>query len=451
MSLLLDLLYLLAFALASPWIAYRLFATGAWRTLPMRLSVGLPPAARGGIWLHGSSVGEISLLRPLIAMLEREMPDTPLLISAFTATGLQTARAYYPRHRIIAFPFDFSFVVRRFLRHFDPRLVVVVESDFWPNFLAAVGRRGLAAAVLNGKMSARSLKLHRRTHVVPAALRRLDLFAVQSEEHAERFRFLGVPARRVVVTGNMKYDLAALPAAPEQRERTRRALSYAADDIVVIGGSLHAGEDEALLDAFCALDREQRRVALLVVPRYPADAGRVEEHASARGLDAVVKSAVDRGDAAPPGRGGVLIVDSVGELGRLYAAADIAFVGGSLFYRGSNKGGHNLMEPAILGLPVLFGPYNFSFKETVKDLLQADAGLLVADPGRLASVLAVLVDDAPRRREMGRRAREVVLAGQGATARNFALLRELLVARGRLQPSSTDRTMPPATSHSDEQ
>jgi 3-deoxy-D-manno-octulosonic-acid transferase len=451
MSLLLDLLYLLGFTLASPWIAYRLFAAGAWRTLPMRAGLGLPPAARGGIWLHGSSVGEISLLRPLIAMLEREMPDTPLLISAFTATGLEAARTYYPRHRVIAFPLDFSFVVRRFLRHFAPRLVVVVESDFWPNFLAAVGRRGIASAVLNGKMSARSLRLHRRTRVVPLALRGMNLFAVQSEEHAERLRSLGVPAERVFVTGNMKYDLAALPAESAQREKTRKGLGYAADDIVIIGGSLHAGEDEALIDAFCALDGGSSQAALLIVPRYPAEAGRAAEHVAARRLAAVVKSAVDGGAASAPGRGGVLIVDSVGELGRLYAAADIAFVGGSLFYRGANKGGHNLMEPAILGLPVVFGPYNFSFKETVDDLLRAEAGLLVRDPAELAEGLARLVGDAPRRREMGRKARAVVLAGQGATARNFALLRGLIVAGERLQPSAADRTMPPATSHSDGQ
>ena len=451
MSLLLDLVYLLAFTLGSPWIAYRLFAAGGWRTLPMRLSFGLPAVPRGGIWLHGSSVGEISLLRPLIATLEREMPDTPLLISAFTATGLEAARSYYPQHPVIAFPFDFSFVVRRVLRHFDPELVVVIESDFWPNFLGAVERRGVPSAVLNGKMSLRSLKLHGRTRVVPAALRGVDLIAVQSEEHAERIRSLGVPDARLIVTGNMKYDLAAPSTAPQQRERARRALAYGADEVVVIGASLHAGEGEALLDAFCAVDPDRHKAALLLVPRYPAEARSLKEHVSARGLTAVLKSAVDRGEIAPPGRAGVLIVDSVGELLRLYAAADVAFVGGSLFYRGSNKGGHNLMEPAILGLPILFGPYNFSFKETVQDLLRADAAIQVQEPAELEGALAALLEDTPRRRNMGRKARDVVLAGRGATARNFALLRDLFGTRARLQPSSRDRTMPPATSHSDGQ
>src|SRR5690606_20862873 len=144
--------------------------------------------------------------------------------------------------------------------------------------------------------------------------------------------------------------------------------------------------------------------ALMVVPRYPADAGAVAQHVASRGRAAVLKTRVDRGECSAPGRGGVLVVDTVGELGRLYAAADVAFVGGSLLFRGSNKGGHNLMEPAILGVPVLFGPYNFSFKETVEDLLANDAGVLVSDVAELETVLRLLVSDEERRRALGRRA-----------------------------------------------
>ena len=146
----------------------------------------------------------------------------------------------------------------------------------------------------------------------------------------------------------------------------------------------------------------------------------------------------------------MLIVDTLGELGRLYAAADIAFVGGSLYYRGANKGGHNLMEPAILGLPVLFGPYNYSFKEIVEDLLAVDGGVLVRDENELGAALAALVDDREHRLAIGRRGRDVVLRGQGATARNFALLKKLLTSDGaRLQPLATNRTMPQATSDTD--
>jgi 3-deoxy-D-manno-octulosonic-acid transferase len=189
---------------------------------------------------------------------------------------------------------------------------------------------------------------------------------------------------------------------------------------------------------------------LIIVPRYPADAQVVEQHARQRGLSAVLKTAVDRGEQTAPGRRGVLIVDTVGELGVLYAVADIAFVGGSLFYRGSNKGGHNLMEPAILAVPVLFGPYNFSFKETVEDLLAADAGLLVRDTAELRAALVKLTLGSAERRELGQRAQQVVRIGQGATSRNYDLIVDLLAAQAqRLQAPGFNRKMPRAASDPD--
>ncbi|HEX6996074.1 MAG TPA: glycosyltransferase N-terminal domain-containing protein [Gammaproteobacteria bacterium] len=449
MSLLLDLGYLLGFLLAAPWLVYRLVRDRGWAHVPARFGVGLGPAVGGAIWLHGSSAGEVSLLRPLVARLEQDRPDTPLVISTYTATGLEAARKAYPRHRVILFPLDFSFVVRRFLARFEPELVVIVESEFWPNFLLAARRRGVPVAVLNGKVSEKSSRAYRRTGIVPRVLRELTLIAVQSDEHARRFRGLGVPSERIHVTGNMKYDLARGAADDDDRRALRERLGYAPDDVVVIGGSLHPGEPEALVAALDALGGEGR-AALVLVPRYPADAAAVAEHVEARGRVAVTKTRIDRGEAAPPGRGGVLVVDTVGELGRLYAAADIAFVGGSLFFRGSNKGGHNLMEPAILGVPVLFGPYNFSFKETVEDLLARDAGILVRDAAELERALEALVADERRRRTLGERGRRVVLGGQGATARNYVLLRRIMdESRVSLQAQAVERTMPRASGHLD--
>jgi len=442
MGLLLDLAYFLACLLLSPWILYRLVLAPGRRDFAMRFGVGLGERLDESIWLHGSSAGEVTLLRPLVALLERDLPGTPLVISAFTATGLAAARKLYSRHRVVQFPLDLSWVVRRFLRHFEPRLVIIVESEFWPNFIRCAHRQGRTVVVVNGKMSAKSYRVHARTRLIPRVLAELDLLAVQTEEHAERLRSLGVPADRIRVTGNMKYDLTRPPADVEHGLALRRTLGYANDDVVIIGGSLHEQEDEALLDAFAAARAANERAALIIVPRYPADAATVEQHVLARGERAVRKTAVAAG-AEPPGRTGVLVVDTVGELGSLYAAADIAFVGGSLFFRGSNKGGHNLMEPAILSVPVLFGPYNFSFKETVEDLLAADAGRLVADANELARSIVELVADGRKRRELGLRAQRVVRVGQGATARNYELLRERLRTGPRpLRHPLADRKMP---------
>lgn len=428
MGLLLDFAYVVACVIAAPWLIYRLFGP-ARRDLLLRFGIGIGDTLSRSIWLHGSSAGEVSVLKPLVAVLERDFPGTPLVISAFTSTGLATARKLFSRHRVVPLPFDFSFVIARYLRRFDPRLLVVAESEFWPNLIGVAHARGIPVALVNGKMSAKSFRVHARTGLVPRVLRKLDLLAVQTDEHAARMRALGVDARKLHITGNMKYDLTQPPAGANQALELRRALGFGQTDVVIIGGSLHEREDEALLDAYAEAAKVCPEAALIVVPRYPAEAAAVLERVKARGYPAALKTAVDAGSAPVPGRGGVLVVDTVGELGKLYASADVAFVGGSLFFRGANKGGHNLMEPAILGVPVLFGPYNFSFKETVDDLIAADAGRLVRDAGELKAVVVALVKDRDARRDLGDRARRVVMAGQGATARNYALLAEWLAAR----------------------
>ncbi len=426
MGLLLDLVYLIACIVLSPWIVYRLAAARGRLDIPLRLGFALGPPLTNSIWLHGSSAGEVSLLKPLIERLERDLPGTPLVISAVTTTGLAAARRLYGRHRVVALPLDWSFVVRRSLLRLDPRLLIVVESEFWPNFIGVAHGLRVPIAVVNGKMSPKSRRLHARLRLVPRVLAKVDLFAAQTEEHAERLRSLGVSPARIRVTGNMKYDLARAPLDSTQVREVRAALGYADRDVVVIGGSLHAREDEALLDAYLSARAATEHVALIIVPRYPADAESVAVHARERGYRVVRKTDVDAGREQAPGRAGVLLVDTVGELGRLYAVADLAFVGGSLYFRGANKGGHNLMEPAIAAVPVLFGPYNFSFKETVEDLLAANGGVLVRDATELESAVTRLVLDERERRDIGVRAQRVVRARQGATDRNYELLVELL-------------------------
>lgn len=446
MSLLLDLIYLFVLVLASPWILYRLIVKREGASFVSRFGLGLGPAVSHSIWLHGSSAGEVSLLKPVVSRLERDFPGTPIVVSAFTSTGLAVARATFANHTVVPFPFDFSFVVKRMLNRFDPALVVIVESEFWPNFLRAANTLGVPTVLLNGKMSAKSYTMHARTRLIRRVLSSFAVIAVQQEEHAQRFRALEVPAERIVVTGNMKYDLTHAQRNPARRAALRERLGFSDDDIVVIGGSLHDDEDEVLLDAFDRQAQDQPQVCLIVAPRYPTDAAKVAQHVASRGHRAVQMTALDRAESTAPGRHGVLIVDTVGQLGNLYAAADIAFVGGSLFYRGANKGGHNLMEPAILGLPVLFGPYNFSFKETVEALLAADAGVLVHNADELAVTLERLSTEGAGRVAMGERARRVILDGQGAAERNYELIGGLLDSRvSRLQPSSQPRTMPPAS------
>jgi 3-deoxy-D-manno-octulosonic-acid transferase len=228
------------------------------------------------------------------------------------------------------------------------------------------------------------------------------------------------------VTGNMKYDLTGDEGSEADARALRHALGFAETDVVIIGGSLHPGEDLDLLSAYTATRKDGAPTRLIIVPRYPEQAAQVMVNAVESGCRAILKSELDRNPGAARDNDLVVVVDTLGVLRRLYAAADIAFVGGSLYYRGANKGGHNLMEPAILGLPVIFGPHNFSFRETVADLLAHDAGIEVHDRRELTRAIAALVDSEEQRSETGRRARQVVLEGQGAALRNLELILPIL-------------------------
>ena len=418
----LDCLYLLGGLLASPWLLLRRLRAGpkSRRGDEHELD-GLP---KGAIWLHGASVGEVSLIRPLVELLEHARPGHRLIVSSNTATGVESAQRAYPVHRAFRLPFDWSWRQRRLMERLKPRLLIVVESDFWPNHLLAAERAGVPVAVVNAKLSERSLRLHRLSRIVPRALACVARIAAQNEAHADRFRALGIPPERISVTGNMKYDLTADSADREGRERLRQNLGIAADALVIIGGSLHPGEDVDLLAAFAAASaRREAAMRLIIVPRYPDQAATMLANAQSVGLRAIAKTDLVGGSGHDAS---VIVVDTLGELRSLYAAADIAFVGGSLYYRGSNKGGHNVMEPAILGVPVIVGPHNFSFRETVADLVAADGGIVVRDRSGLARALDELIASPERRAEMGRHAREVVLTGQGASAKNLAMLLPLV-------------------------
>ena len=435
MSALLNLGYFLCFFLTLPWFIYRVSVRGDWHSITSRLGFGLPPPSAGAIWLHGSSAGEVSLLQSMVDNLERDYPGIPLVLTAYSATGYMAAKKAYPEHRVLFFPLDLSFVVRRFLNRFDPRLVIIVESDFWPNFLIAAQSRDIPVVVLNGKISEQSYKFHSITRLIPMLLQYFPLIAVQSQQHASRFLKLGVSLERIHVTGNMKYDLIDEVDFTESSIKLRESLGYTKEDRIIIGGSLRGKENDVLIESFQHLSKTHNNISLIIVPRYPVDAMRIQEYLKNKEIFSVRKSEVDATKCKAPGHKGVLIVDTIGELRTLYTIANIAFVGGSLFDRGKRKGGHNLMEPAVVGIPVLFGPYNLSFKDTVQKLLAAEGGIQVSDEEQLSEELDGLLTDEHRSRRMGQCARDVILRNKGVTDRNYELLVPLLkVIQRRSEP-----------------
>jgi 3-deoxy-D-manno-octulosonic-acid transferase len=423
--LILDIAYMLAFILLSPlWLLLLLmkpaFRAGIGDRFTLQRSRGPSKAA---VWLHGSSAGEIDLLRPLVTRIEERFPDISIVVSAFAVSGYTFAKKTFPAHRVIYFPVDLSFIIRRFLRAVNPVLIVVVESEFWPNFFAVAERSKIPLCVINGKMSAKSFRSHRKTRLIPWALRKASMFAVQTEDHAERFRGLGVSAPSIHVTGNMKYDLSDEADGTEERRILRGQYGLGDDMPVWIGGSIHRGEDEALAWAQDRLIHDEYELQLVIVPRYPAEAEAMVDVFRTQGLNAVRKTALtSNAEAVFSDSRSVLLVDTIGDLKRYYAMSDVAYVGGSLHFRGSNKGGHNLMEPAILGIAPMFGPFNFSFQETVRALLDGEAGLQVGDREEIYRALKRFLDNPGTAAEMGARARQVILSNRGATDLNFGLI-----------------------------
>ena len=430
--LILDFAYLLVFVLTSPLWFILLILKPAFRA-NVRQRFGLSDsvcAAEKTVWLHGSSAGEIDLLRPLVGRIEQSFPDSNIVISAFAISGYTFAKKTFARHRVIYFPLDLSFIIRRFFRVLNPALIVIVESEFWPNFYAAAERWKIPVCVLNGKMSEKSFESHKKTGLIPWALRKVSLFAVQTEAHAARFRDLGVARESIHVTGNMKYDLSDDADASHERRNLRSQYGVGDDMPVWIGGSIHRGEDEALAWAQSRLVQDGYKLQLVVVPRYPAEAAIIADVFKSHGLQAVRKTAMSGScEAVFSDPQSVLIVDTMGDLKRYYAMSDIAYVGGSLHYRGSNKGGHNLMEPAILGVAPLFGPYNFSFQETVSALQDGDAGLLVHDQEEIFAALKGFLDNPGTAAATGQKARQVILDHRGATEQNLVLIEHYVSGR----------------------
>ncbi|HUG37796.1 MAG TPA: 3-deoxy-D-manno-octulosonic acid transferase [Candidatus Limnocylindrales bacterium] len=373
-------------------------------------------------WIHAVSVGEALTAQPLVEGIRRRWPDLSIVLTTVTPTG---ARVVADRmgdlvtHRY--FPLDLPGPVRRTLGSVGPQFFVGMETELWPNFLRALERRGIPSMIANGRISDRSFRRYRLIRpLLGAVLRRVSLFAMQSAEDARRIIALGAPPERVVVTGSLKTDQE--PEDPGARELWERLLGLTPDERVWIAGSTHPGEEEPVLDAFVALRARFPSLALLLAPRHPERAAEVERLARDRGLDIVRRTTLPRERA----RGAVILLDTVGELARFYRVGDVVFVGGSLV----PTGGHNMLEPALRGKPVLFGPHTENFRESADLLLAARAALVIRDRHGLEAAVAGLLDDPARAREMGERGFAAVVRRQGGVRLTLELIERYLYPSG---------------------
>jgi 3-deoxy-D-manno-octulosonic-acid transferase len=422
----LDCLYLAAAVLGLPVIVYKV-ATQKRLRAGWGERLGRVPELPAGrrIWVHCASVGEVLLARTLVRRLEAEQPDTDVVLSTNTSTGHKTAVAHYPGHTVFYFPLDLSAVVRRVFAKIKPSAVLLVELELWPNFLAVARRLDVPVAVVNGRITERSA---RRYKLFGPFSRRLFAgvghFAVQNEEYARRLRRLGVPPGRVTVAGTMKYDAVAASVPDAVVEEYRRALHVGPGDEVIVGGCTHPGEEEPLVRFAAERAAAGRGVRLILAPRHSERTPAVESLVRKAGLKCVRKTAIDAG-RAPEGfeqEPHVILIDTTGELARLYALADVVFIGGSL----NEHGGHNVIEPAALGRPTVFGPNMWNFADTARLLLDGEAAVEVQDGGELVAVLDELLSDEPRRSRLGANARRLVEQSRGATARNIEAVRAVI-------------------------
>jgi 3-deoxy-D-manno-octulosonic-acid transferase len=416
-------LYSLMWWLALPLVLGRLWWRGRQepgyrRNLGERLGFYGPRLdQRMTIMVHAVSVGETRAAEPLVEALLSAYPQCRILLTHMTPTGRATGRALFGKHgeRVVQsfLPYDTGFMIKRFLGHFAPRVCILMETEVWPNLIHGCAAQGVPVALVNARLSERSLRRGRRLGgLMTDAARAISLVAAQTEADAARIASLGAP--RVAVTGSIKFDVVPAPGALEIGAMLRARF---ADRPVLLCASTREGEEALILDAYRALAERPAGTLLVLVPRHPQRFDEVARMVEERGLSLARRSTLpERVDAE------VLLGDSMGEMFAYYAACDCAFIGGSLL----PLGGQNLIEACALGKPVLVGEHTFNFLQATEEAVAAGAALRVTDADALLRAAVALLDDEARRSAMGAQASAFAGRHRGATVRTVELLRQLI-------------------------
>jgi 3-deoxy-D-manno-octulosonic-acid transferase len=429
MYLVYSLVLLAATVAAAPWFAWQSLRhrkyVGNLRqrlgVLPLSFNLDREPS----IWVHAVSVGEVLAVRPLVSGLKERFPSLRLFVSTTTVTGQDVARkSLGDADGVFYFPFDVPWIVRRVLDVVNPRLFLMVENEIWPHLLRECRRRDVKTAIVNGRISARSFPRYRFARpFFRRVLDDVDRCCMQGDESAQRIVGMGADPARVVVTGSLKFDAAALPAVSARgRDRVLRYVRIARDRPVVVAGSTMRGEEVPVLRAFRHVKATSPQALLIVAPRHKERFDEVVQVARGEGFSVVRRSELPI-DAEP--RADVVVLDTIGELAQIYQLATLAFVGGSLV----PTGGHNILEPAVFGRPILFGPHMSNFAEIAREFLARDAAVQVASARALEEVLPAVLFDPVRRASLGAAASALVEANRGANDRTLEAIAALLPQR----------------------
>jgi 3-deoxy-D-manno-octulosonic-acid transferase len=383
-------------------------------------------ANNGAIWIHAVSVGEVLAAQPLIDGLKRRYPGAVILVSTTTETGQRLARErLQTADGIFYFPLDWVVPVRRALRAIKPSLVIIMETEIWPNFLREAHRAKIPVVFANARISEKSFVRFKQWEFLVGpffqrTMQDAELFLAQSPEDSARLRAIGAAPDQIAVTGNLKYDAAA-PAISRFGHWLEQQIRQQERWPILVAGSVVAGEEESVLAAYDLVQRQWRRTLLILAPRKPAQFDAAAAIASAGGWKVVRRSALDL-TATLDEAADILLLDSIGELAGLYSLADATFVGGSL----APAGGHNILEPAWFERPPVFGSSMENFKEMAEQFLDAHAGVQITSGPGLGKVWIQLIEDNTMRQRMGAAARAITERNRGATERSLAHIAAVL-------------------------
>lgn len=416
--------------LLSPWFLYQAIRYRKYvGSLTQRLGalpVSLNLDGDESIWIHAVSVGEAMTVRSLLPTLRELYPGLKIFVSTTTLTGQQIARTRLPNvDAVFYLPFDLGFIVRRTLRIVKPRIFIMMETEIWPNLLRACRQSGVKTMLVNGRISSRSYPRYKLARpFFRKVLVDVDRFCMQSDESARRIIDLGADPARVSVTGSLKFESVEPPAMVSAGRGEGRVLRYfrmSPNRLVIVAASTHVGEEAQVLRAFAGVRRLHGNAMLLLAPRRLERVGEVESLASGEGYRVVRRSDLPV-DAEP--REDIVILDTVGELSQLFQIATIVFVGGSLV----NWGGHNVLEPAVHGKPIVFGPHMQNFAEISSAFVSNQAGVQVDGESQLLATLVRLAGDPVERARLGAAARALVEANRGAMPKTIDAILALLPA-----------------------
>lgn len=374
------------------------------------------------VWIHAVSVGEINGITSFVRELKKDLPEVDIIISTITATGQQVARENIQEASLFLYlPFDFFWAARRIMKIIKPHIFVTVETEIWPNMLREAKKNGAKVLMINGRISPRSVDKYRRVKpFISQVLKNYHLMSMIMSHDGERIKSIGAEEEKVVINGTSKYDDLVQKVKQGTRDKVYKVLNIDESKKIFIAGSTHEGEEEIILKVYKRLVKQYHNLLMIIVPRHIKRGQEIKKLAEEMGFSAILKTDIDMGKSRVDQK--VIIINTIGELFDIYSIGDIIFCGASLVPRG----GQNILEPAVWGKPVIYGPSMDDFIDACDLLEDAGAGIQIDGPDELYKQAINLISDENSWKEMGEKARKAVLSNRGASEKNVELIKELL-------------------------